>query len=82
MSDFRVVMQAKKRLFWMPLDDTDGPPMPFRLKGDLLVMVGARTTRSGYHPIEYNDENFRFFVPIDMLKLNLGDSHEPTQTPK
>lgn len=68
MTDFAVILQAKKRLYWMPLDGTDGSPMPFRLKGDLLVMRGARMTRPGYHPIEYNDENFRFFVPVDMLR--------------
>lgn len=69
MSDFRVVMQAKKSLYFMPLKDDDGPPMPFMIKNDLRIMQGIRTTQPGYHPIEHNDENFRFFVPVDMCKV-------------
>jgi hypothetical protein len=60
-------MQAKKKLYFMPANE-DEPPMPFMLKNDLRVMIGVRTTRPGYHSIEHNDENFRFFVPVDMLE--------------
>lgn len=70
MSEFVVVMQAKKKLYFMPLDDKN-IPMPFMLKGDLRIMRGKEIARPGYYPIEHNEENFRFFVPVDMLKVKL-----------
>lgn len=69
MANLVVVMQAKKSLYFMPLEG-DGPPMPFMIKNDLRIMVGARTMRPGYHYIEHTDENFRFFVPMDMLRVS------------
>lgn len=72
MSDLKVIMQAKKKLYFIPVDQNE-PPCPFMLKNDLRIMIGARATRRGYHPIEYNDENFRFFVPLDMCRPKLGE---------
>lgn len=72
MSNFVIIMQARKNLYFIPIDEKE-PPMPFRLKGDLLKMVGARTNRAGYHPIEYSDENFRFFIPADMLQMKVAE---------
>lgn len=70
MSTFVVIMQAKKSIYFMPLKE-DEPPMPFMIKGQIRVMRGKMTTRSGYEPIEHNDENFRFFIPVDMTKGTL-----------
>ena len=70
MSNIVFVGQAKKSLYWIPVEGNESPPMPFMVKGDLRILRGKEMIRTGFKPIKYSDDNFRIFIPIDMLRLS------------
>lgn len=67
-SKLTIIMQAKKDLYFLCAGK---PPVLYMEKGSLRVMYGKVAGRTGYSYIEFNDENFRFFFPLDMMKPSL-----------
>lgn len=67
-----VILQAKRDLYFTTNGAHDSAPVLFMKKDELRVMRGARAHMPGYGYIEYDQDNFRFFLAADALKEQAG----------